>query len=66
MIYLNELVIDYQFKNVLQDGDIYLDQVILRRGRVNLLREETLNMTGFINAIQNMASLAGPEVVQQM
>ncbi|UZR95115.1 translocation/assembly module TamB domain-containing protein [Chondrinema litorale] len=55
MIYLNELVIDYQFKNVLQGGDIYLDQVILRRGRVNLLREETLNMTGFINAIQNMA-----------
>ncbi|MEM1136986.1 MAG: translocation/assembly module TamB domain-containing protein, partial [Bacteroidota bacterium] len=55
MIYLEELVIDYQFRNLLQDGDIYLDQVILRNGKVNLLRGQTLNMTGFISAIQQLA-----------
>jgi len=53
MIYLEELVIDYRFKNIFQEGDIYLDQVVLRNGKVSLLRSETLNMTGFINGIQN-------------
>ncbi len=52
MIYLEELLIDYRFKTIMQDGDIYLDQVVLRNGKVSLVRDATLNMTGFINGIQ--------------
>ncbi|MEN7548908.1 translocation/assembly module TamB domain-containing protein [Rapidithrix thailandica] len=51
IITAESLSVDYYFKELIQNGDIYLDKVELGDAEVNLVRRDELNLLEFVHAM---------------
>lgn len=64
MIAVEQLFVDFDFNTVLKNGDIYLKDVLLKRGAINLIIDEktkALNIEEFIERIEKLTAPKEPK-----
>ncbi len=64
MIAVEQLVVDFDYNTVLKNGDIYLKDVLLKRGAINLIIDEkskNLNIEEFIERIEKLTAPKEPK-----